>query len=148
MNKTLQTVIMKRICIVSPFFKCSYYSYIFIPEILSDVHMDVCDRQWLNSECNCMWWALYLILIYRLVEEYEDLRGRFEKAVAEIHAMKRELHESYALYDNLELAMITLRQDGKRREDASDAQTTLMAARVEDLTQKLSAAEKQVFSLL
>lgn len=89
-----------------------------------------------------------LILIYRLVEEYEDLRGRFEKAVAEIHAMKRELRESYALYDDLELAMITLRQDGKRREDASDAQSALMAARVEDLTQKLSAAEKQVSSLL
>lgn len=84
----------------------------------------------------------------RLVEEYEELRGRFEKAVAEIHAMKRELRESYALYDDLELAMITLRQDGKGREDASDAQAALMAARVEDLTQKLSAAEKQVSSLL
>lgn len=82
------------------------------------------------------------------MEEYEDLRGRFEKAVAEIHAMKRELRESCALYDDLELAMITLRQDGKRREDASDGQAALMVARVEDLTQKLSAAEKQVFSLL
>jgi predicted nuclease with TOPRIM domain len=80
------------------------------------------------------------------VEEYEDLRGRFEKAVAEIRAMKRELRESHALYDDLELTLITLRQDGKRREEACDAQAALMAARVEDLTLKLSAAEKQVLS--
>ncbi|KDR11694.1 Protein outspread [Zootermopsis nevadensis] len=83
----------------------------------------------------------------RLVEEYEDLRGRFEKAVAEIRAMKRELRESHALYDDLELTLITLRQDGKRREEACDAQAALMAARVEDLTLKLTAAEKQVRAL-
>ncbi|XP_069672228.1 protein outspread isoform X4 [Periplaneta americana] len=83
----------------------------------------------------------------RLVEEYEDLRGRFEKAVAEIRAMKRELRESHALYDDLELTVITLRQDGKRREEANDAQSALMAARVEDLTLKLTAAEKQVRGL-
>ncbi|PNF35189.1 hypothetical protein B7P43_G07654 [Cryptotermes secundus] len=83
----------------------------------------------------------------RLVEEYDDLRGRFEKAVAEIRAMKRELRESHALYDDLELTLITLRQDGKRQEDASNAQAALMAARVEDLTLKLSAAEKQVRAL-
>lgn len=80
------------------------------------------------------------------MEEYEDLRGRFEKAVAEIRAMKRELRESHALYDDLELTLITLRQDGKRREEACDAQAALMAARVEDLTLKLTAAEKQVLS--
>lgn len=83
------------------------------------------------------------ILMYRLAEEYEDLRGRFEKAVAEIRAMKRELRESHALYDDLELTLIALRQDGKRQEDANNAQAALMAARVEDLTLKLSAAEKQ-----
>ncbi|PSN31199.1 hypothetical protein C0J52_22102 [Blattella germanica] len=83
----------------------------------------------------------------RLVEEYEDLRARFEKAVAEIRAMKRELRESHTMYDELELSVIKLRQDGKRREEASDAEAALMVARVEDLTLKLSAAEKQVRSL-
>ena len=78
------------------------------------------------------------------MEEYEDLRGRFEKAVAEIRAMKRELRESHALYDDLELSVIKLRQDGKRCKEANEAETALMAARVEDLTLKLSAAEKQV----
>ncbi|XP_067013122.2 protein outspread [Anabrus simplex] len=83
----------------------------------------------------------------RVLEEYDELRGRFEKAVQEIRAMKRELRESHALYDDLELVCITLRQDAKRREDADRAQASLMASRIEDLTLKLSAAEKQVRGL-
>nr|CAD7577566.1 unnamed protein product [Timema californicum] len=79
----------------------------------------------------------------RIMEEYDDLRGRFEKAVQEIRAMKRELRESHALYDDLELTCITLRQDSKIREDDSSSQLSLLVSRVEDLTLKLSAAEKQ-----
>nr|CAD7406882.1 unnamed protein product [Timema cristinae] len=79
----------------------------------------------------------------RIMEEYDDLRGRFEKAVQEIRAMKRELRESHALYDDLELTCITLRQDSKSREDDSSSQLSLLVSRVEDLTLKLSAAEKQ-----
>ncbi|XP_063226112.1 protein outspread isoform X2 [Bacillus rossius redtenbacheri] len=83
----------------------------------------------------------------RIMEEYDDLRGRFEKAVQEIRAMKRELRESHALYDELELSCIKLRQDAKLREDDHSAQFSLMVRRVDDLTLKLSAAEKQVRSL-
>lgn len=79
-----------------------------------------------------------------MVEEFSELRGRFEKAVAEIRAMKRELRESHALYDELELSTVALRQELRRREEAERAQAGLMAARVEDLTTKLTAAEKQV----
>lgn len=78
------------------------------------------------------------------MEEYDELRGRFEKAVLEIRAMKRELRESHALYDDLELVCITLRQDAKSREESDRAQASLMVSRIEDLTLKLTAAEKQV----
>ncbi|KAH8339629.1 hypothetical protein KR059_011698, partial [Drosophila kikkawai] len=39
-----------------------------------------------------------------LAEEYNELRSRFEKAVNEIRAMKRELKQSQNQYDALELA--------------------------------------------
>ncbi|XP_075221096.1 myosin phosphatase Rho interacting protein outspread isoform X3 [Lycorma delicatula] len=83
----------------------------------------------------------------RVVEEYEDLRARFEKAVAEIRAMKRELRESQAQTDCLELSLIHARQDLKCRTQAADAQQALMAARIQDLALKLSAAEKQIRTL-
>ena len=79
-----------------------------------------------------------------MVEEFENLRGRFEKAVGEIRAMKRELRESHAHQDELELMTLALRQEAKQHEDGAQAQAQLMAARIEDLTQKLSAAERQV----
>ena len=79
----------------------------------------------------------------RIIEEYEELKGRFEKAVQEIRAMKKELRESHANYDDLELTVINLRQDAKRKEENGKAQAELMASRIEDLTLKLSASEKQ-----
>ncbi|KAK6638226.1 hypothetical protein RUM44_008655 [Polyplax serrata] len=79
----------------------------------------------------------------RIIEEYEELKGRFEKAIQEIRAMKKELRESHANYDDLELTVINLRQDSKRREETGKAQAALMASRIEDLTLKLSASEKQ-----
>lgn len=83
----------------------------------------------------------------RIVEEYEDLRVRFEKAVAEIRAMKRELRESHAQTDCLELSLINARQDIKCKQEAAEAQTSLMAARIQDLALKLSNAEKQIRAL-
>uniref|UniRef100_A0A1B6EDG1 PH domain-containing protein n=1 Tax=Clastoptera arizonana TaxID=38151 RepID=A0A1B6EDG1_9HEMI len=83
----------------------------------------------------------------RVIEEYEDLRIRFEKAVAEIRAMKRELRESHAQTDCLELSLINARQEIKCKREAADAQTSLMAARIQDLALKLSNAEKQIRAL-
>ncbi|XP_049830062.1 protein outspread isoform X1 [Schistocerca gregaria] len=83
----------------------------------------------------------------RVLEECDELRARFEKAVQEIKAMKRELRESHALYDDLELICIALRQDAKNREENERAQAALMVSRIEDLTSKLTSAEKQVRSL-
>ncbi|RZF35542.1 hypothetical protein LSTR_LSTR010233, partial [Laodelphax striatellus] len=81
------------------------------------------------------------------VEENEDLRARFEKAVAEIRAMKRELRESQASADCLELSLIHARQELKCRQQAADAQQSLMADRIQDLALKLSNAEKQIRAL-
>lgn len=83
-------------------------------------------------------------LFIRVVEEYEDLRCRFEKAVQEIRAMKRELKESNVQTDCLELELINARQDLQIRQQTYEAQASMMAARIQDLTTKLTAADKQV----
>lgn len=91
-----------------------------------------------------MWSFKFVKLVNRVIEEYSDLRARFEKAVVEIRVMKRELRESQAQTDCLELSLINLRQDSKARQETTDSQTALMAARVQDLAMKLCNAEKQV----
>lgn len=58
--------------------------------------------------------------------------------------MKRELKESQAQADCLELSLINARQDSKARQEAADSQNQLMAARIQDLAMKLCNAEKQV----
>lgn len=83
-------------------------------------------------------------MFVRIIEEYEDLRCRFEKAVQEIRAMKRELRESNIQTDCLELELINARQDLQIRQQTYEAQASMMAARIQDLTTKLTAADKQV----
>lgn len=82
-----------------------------------------------------------------LVDEYNNLKMRFEKAIHEIKAMKKELRESHVKFDDLELSNITLKQDVKKLEEDSKSQVGLMAARIQDLTVKLTASEKQVRNL-
>lgn len=94
-----------------------------------------------------MWIFILLLLLwffFRVVEEYEDLRCRFEKAVQEIRAMKRELKESNIQTDCLELELINARQDLQIRQQTYESQAAMMAARIQDLTTKLTAADKQV----
>ncbi|XP_020810788.1 protein outspread isoform X2 [Drosophila serrata] len=82
-----------------------------------------------------------------LAEEYNELRSRFEKAVNEIRAMKRELKQSQNQYDALELAQAALQQKLERRQHEDGAQLQLMAARIQDLTLKYSSSERQVRGL-
>jgi len=58
--------------------------------------------------------------------------------------MKRELRESNIQTDCLELELINARQDLQIRQQAYEAQASMMAARIQDLTTKLTAADKQV----
>lgn len=83
----------------------------------------------------------------RLIEEYAELRDRFVKAIQEIKAMKKELRDSHNMYDELEITNLKLRNEMKLREQCSRSEIDLMAARILDLTQKLTASDKQVRTL-
>ncbi|XP_014489456.1 PREDICTED: protein outspread isoform X3 [Dinoponera quadriceps] len=83
----------------------------------------------------------------RVVEEYDELRSRFEKAVMEIRAMRKELREAHATQDVLELEIFAHKQDAASVNETNQAQAQLMAARIQDLTNKLAASEKQVRTL-
>ncbi|XP_053957932.1 protein outspread [Anastrepha ludens] len=82
-----------------------------------------------------------------LADEYNELRTRFEKAVNEIRAMKRELKESQNQFDSLEISYASLKQDLERKELEDRAQVQMMAARIQDLTLKYSSSERQVRTL-
>ncbi|XP_013105703.2 uncharacterized protein LOC106085824 isoform X2 [Stomoxys calcitrans] len=82
-----------------------------------------------------------------LADEYSELKGRFEKAVNEIRAMKRELKESQNQYDTLEISYASLKQDLERKEIEDQSQLQMMADRIQDLTLKYSSSERQVRSL-
>lgn len=83
----------------------------------------------------------------RIMEEYDELRGRFEKAILEIRAMRKELREAHAAQDALELEVFAYKQESGRANDTNQAQMQLMAARIQDLTNKLAGSEKQVRTL-
>ncbi|XP_076227933.1 myosin phosphatase Rho interacting protein outspread isoform X3 [Nomia melanderi] len=83
----------------------------------------------------------------RIMEEYDELRSRFEKAILEIRAMRKELREAHAMQDALELEIFAHKQDAASVSETNQAQVQLMAARIQDLTNKLAASEKQVRTL-
>lgn len=81
-----------------------------------------------------------------LIEHCLDLRSRFEKAVLEIRTVKRELRESFSKYDSLELKNFSLQRGLEMAKKESQAENALMVARIDHLTAKLAAAEKQLRS--
>lgn len=82
-----------------------------------------------------------------LIEQCLDLRSRFEKAVMEVRAVKRELREAHIKYDDLELQNTNLQSNLENAQQEAEANSALMASRLQDLTNKLVAAEKQVRTL-
>ncbi|XP_055596656.1 protein outspread isoform X2 [Uranotaenia lowii] len=79
-----------------------------------------------------------------LADEYNELRARFEKAVSELKAMKRELKESHKIYDNLEISYATIKKEVERQQKEHESQSKMMADRIQDMTNKYTNAEKQV----
>lgn len=79
-----------------------------------------------------------------LVDEYIQLRLRFEKAVSEIRALKRELRGTQSTLDSVEVAHMALRQQWQAKEADYSSQLQLMAAKIEDVTSKMAFADKQV----
>lgn len=82
-----------------------------------------------------------------LVDEYVELRARFERSLVEIRALKRELRLAQSAMDGFEVAQMALKQQWQAKESDYTSQLSLMAARVQDLTAKMSAADKQVRQL-
>ena len=79
-----------------------------------------------------------------LVDEYIELRARFEKAVQEIRALKRELKQTQSTLDSVEVAHMAMKQQWQAKENDYASQLQLMAARIQDLTSKMGVADKQV----
>ncbi|KAK4880362.1 hypothetical protein RN001_008508 [Aquatica leii] len=82
-----------------------------------------------------------------LIEKCLDLRSRFEKAVIEIRLLKKELRDAFSKYDDLELQNVNLRSSLEIAHREAEANSALMASRLQDLTNKLFTAEKQARSL-
>ena len=82
-----------------------------------------------------------------LVDEYVELRARFERSLVEIRALKRELRQAQSAVDGFEVAQMALKQQWQAKEVDYNSQLNLMAARVQDLTSKMAAADKQVRQL-
>ncbi|XP_066967940.1 protein outspread isoform X46 [Macrobrachium rosenbergii] len=80
----------------------------------------------------------------QLIDEYNEIRLRFEKAVNEIKALKREVREIQTQQDDMELSNLKLKQDLKGSEGDFNSQLNLMTCRIQDLTNKLTNSEKQV----
>ena len=81
---------------------------------------------------------------FRLIDEYNEMRLRFEKAVSEIRALKREIRETQSQQDEVELTSLKAKQDLKSQQEDFNSQISLMTSRVQDLTTKLNNSEKQV----
>lgn len=81
-----------------------------------------------------------------LIEYCLDLKTRFEKAIQEIRAVKRELKESYGKRDDLELRNVVVQQRLEERVMEMEAEKVLLVARIDHLTSRLTAVEKQARS--
>ncbi|KAF7271366.1 hypothetical protein GWI33_015722 [Rhynchophorus ferrugineus] len=73
-----------------------------------------------------------------------DLKCRFEKAVIEIRAIKRSLRTSEENCDRLEIANNALQQSIELLHQEHQAEVNLLVTRLDHLTSKLSAVEKQL----
>lgn len=73
-----------------------------------------------------------------------DLKCRFEKAVVEIRAVKRELREAYEKVDNLELENYSMVSQIDVLNSEHQAELDLLVQRLDHLTAKLNSTEKQL----
>ncbi|KAH1024624.1 hypothetical protein HUJ05_004084 [Dendroctonus ponderosae] len=73
-----------------------------------------------------------------------DLKCRFEKAVIEIRAIKKALRHSDDNCDRLEIANHSLKQSIEILKQEHQAEVNLLVVRLDHLTAKLTAVEKQL----
>lgn len=82
-----------------------------------------------------------------LIEEYTDLKSRFEKAISELKIMKKELKEAHNMYDMMELQYSSLKMQLEQQKAEEQNQSQMFSARIQDLTSKYSASEKNIRNL-
>ncbi|XP_038064593.1 protein outspread-like isoform X2 [Patiria miniata] len=81
--------------------------------------------------------------ILDMQKEDELLRSKCERGEKEIKRLRGELHGAQDNYDELEFQFITQREDLKRMEHDRGKEIGQMGYRIQDLTNKLAAAERK-----
>lgn len=79
-----------------------------------------------------------------LLEYCFFLKSRFEVAIAEINALKHKLKESNGKCDALELNNFSIEKRLELKIKEAEEQSAFMVTRIDYLTSKLAAAEKQI----
>ena len=80
-------------------------------------------------------------------ENIEDIRTKYERSVQEVKRLRTELREAHISVDDLEIAATTLKQQFRAMEMDYQQQLAMMSTRLQDLTNKLAAADKKVRKL-
>ncbi|CAB3382729.1 Hypothetical predicted protein [Cloeon dipterum] len=83
----------------------------------------------------------------KLQEEYTGTLRKLQVAMNEIHAARKEVRSSQSECDKMELQCVAIRQAAQQKAEEDQARATLLARRVDDLTTKLSSAERQLRQL-
>merc|ERR1719495_61847 len=83
----------------------------------------------------------------KLVHCYNDLVNRFNKAISEIRAMKARVKEAQNNTDAMEIKNMQMNQTLKNSGTQHGEEMKMMSNKIEDLTSKYLAAEKQVRNL-
>lgn len=77
-----------------------------------------------------------------IAQEYNELKYRFKKIIEELRILKKELKDAYYIYDTLEIDYKALKLEMEKFRSEEQARISMMADRIEDLTNKYTSAEK------
>lgn len=85
---------------------------------------------------------LYKVEKHVLAKEYNELKYRFQKIIEELRLIKKELKDAYYIYDTLEIDYKALKLEMEKFRSEEQGRVSMMAERIEDLTNKYTSAEK------
>lgn len=89
----------------------------------------------------------YKVEKHVLAKEYNELKYRFQKIIEELRIIKKELKDAYYIYDTLEIDYKALKLEMEKFRSEEQARVSMMAERIEDLTNKYTAG-KQILMIL
>ncbi|XP_013782208.1 uncharacterized protein LOC106466467 [Limulus polyphemus] len=79
-----------------------------------------------------------------LLLENLELKTKLETLSEVTRSLKKRLEKAHQSFDDLEINYYKLQQDVKRMQDSHSSQLSLMTARVDDLTTKLTGSERNL----